>query len=317
MRLLFFGSPPFAVPALRGLHRAGHEIARVVTRPDRARGRHGSPVPTAVKEAALDLALEVFQPPIANAPEAVRALRDEGAELGVVVAFGEILSADLLSVTRQGFINLHASLLPDYRGAAPINWAVMRGETKTGASVIRMLPKLDAGPILAQTKVPIGPDETAGELADRLSSAGAELVVDLVGRLDAGERPAGTPQPRKSGFFARKLTKEDGRVDWRLPARAIGNHVRGLHPWPGAHCTFVGSERTVAVALLGFETSDEDADPGSNGPGTVLSANAEGVVVQAGAGTVRITRLKPSGSRAMSAGDFARGYHVGPGDCFE
>jgi methionyl-tRNA formyltransferase len=316
MRLLFFGSPAFAVPALRGLHGAGHRIVRVVTQPDKPRGRSGRPLPTPVKQAALELGLEVFQPAKASDQASMEALRREAAELGVVVAYGEILSAELLSATARGFVNVHASLLPKYRGAAPVNWAIIWGERTTGVSIIRMEPKLDAGPILASSEVAIGEDEMAGELEARLSATGAELLVDLVGRLEAGEQVPGAVQPLRAGFFARKLTKADGRICWTLPAEAIRNRVRGLSPWPGARCEFLKGQRATTVTLLEARAGGEPPERQSGRPGTVIRADSDGVFVQAGTGTVWLRRLKPAGGRAMDAADFVHGHRVQRGDLF-
>jgi len=314
VRLLFFGSPGFAVPSLRGLSQAGHEIAGVVTRPDRPRGRGRRPRPTPVKEAARELGLHVYEPPSANAREAVAELEALEAELGVVVAYGEILSRESLAVTGRGFINLHASLLPDYRGAAPINWALIRGEEVTGVSVIRMTPRLDAGAILAQREVSIGPEETAGELHERLAEVGAAAVGEVVARLAAGEPVAGHPQPRETGFFARKLTKEDGRIAWGLGAVDLKNLVRGLTPWPGAFTELASDDSRRKVALLRVEVVEGDEGAA---PGVVLRADdAEGVVVRAGEGAVRILELRPAGARAISGMDFIHGYGVRPGDQF-
>jgi methionyl-tRNA formyltransferase len=316
MKLLFFGSPDFAVPALRALHAAGHDIALVVTRPDRPRGRTRKPLPTPVKEAARELGLDVFQPQRSSAPESVQRLRAVRAELGVVVAYGEILSPEVLSVAERGFVNLHASLLPDYRGAAPVHWAVIRGETETGVSVIRMEPRLDAGPILDKTRVKIGEDETAGELEARLADVGAALVAAVVDRMAAGEYPPGSPQPDAAGFFARKLTKADGAVDWSESAEAIRNRVRGLNPWPGAYCDVRAAGGRHRVTLLRVEAMASGAEAEGHEAGLVLRADEEGVVVQAGRGAVRIKELKPAGGRAMNAPDFVHGYRVAAGDRF-
>lgn len=316
MRLLFLGSPAFAVPALRALHGAGHCVELVVTRPDRPRGRSGRPAPTAVKEAAVELGLDVFQPESANAPDAAETLRKAGAELGVVVAYGEILSPAVLDATAQGFINVHASLLPNYRGAAPVNWALMRGETRTGVSVIRMEPKLDAGPILAQRQMAIGEDENAGELADRLAALGADAVADVVNRLAAGEELPGRPQPRRGGFLARKLTKADGRVDWSFSAEEIHNRVRGLTPWPGAYCDLQTEGRSHRVSLLGTARTRGTAERQHHEPGTVIRVDKDGILVETGGGPITVTRLKPSGGRAMDAADFVRGHRIRPGDRF-
>jgi methionyl-tRNA formyltransferase len=314
MRLVFFGSPDFAVPSLRMLHRAGHTVMLVVTRPDRPRGRSGRPRPTAVKEAAGDLGLPVFQPADPNAPGAVAHVRGENADLGIVVAYGEVLSAEMLGAAERGFLNLHASLLPDYRGAAPINWAIIRGERETGVSVIRMAPRLDAGPVLAERAVAIGADETAGELEGRLAAAGAELLTEVVARFARGDTPPEREQPRRTSFFARRLTKEDGRIDWSAPAAEIHNRVRGLCPWPGAYCDFEGSNRRESVHLLrvrAVPTGPKHAEPG-----VVLQAGDDGILVKAGAGVVRIMEIKPAGSRAMAAADFVNGRAVRAGDRF-
>lgn len=314
MKIVFLGSPPFAVPSLRALHAAGQEVCLVVTRPDRPRGRSGVPTPTAVKAAALELGIPVYQPESVNCAAAREALAGAGAELGVVVAYGELLRPAVLAAVPEGFLNLHASLLPDYRGAAPINWAIMRGETRTGVSVIRVAPQLDAGPILATREVAIGRDETAGELAGRLAQVGAELLADVVGRLAAGEEVDARPQPTEAGFQARRLAKADGRVDWSMAAEEIRNRVRGLTPWPGAYAAFRHRGRTRRVALLRVEATD-DAPAGAS-PGEIVAAGPGGVCVQTGRGVLRVRELKPAGKRAMSAEEFVHGYRVAAGDRF-
>jgi len=315
MRLIFFGSPDFSVPTLRALHGAGHDIALVVTRPDKARGRGREPAPTAVKRTAMGLGLDLFQPDTVNSDAAVERFRREDAGLGVVIAYGEILSAEVLATTERGFINVHASLLPDYRGAAPINWAVMRGEKITGVSVIRMSPELDAGPILATREVQIGAEETAGELHDRLAEAAAEAAADVVNRMEQARPVEQRPQPKQGGPFARKLTKEDGLINWAMDAEEIRNRVRGLRPWPGAYTYLESDDGRVRVELLRVETAERDN--GDEQPGSVLRAgDDEGIVVRAGAGAVRILEIKPAGGRAMTAADFLHGHSVEPGHRF-
>jgi len=315
MKLLFCGSPAFAVPSLRRLHRAGHRIELVVTRPDRPRGRSGRPVPTPVKQTAAELGLPVFEPESINAPESVARLRHTGPELGVVVAYGELLSAEVLCSASGGFLNLHASLLPAYRGAAPVNWAIIRGESVTGVSIIRMVPRLDAGPILAQSHTPIGPDETAGELAERLATLGAELLADVVNKIASGAEIEQRTQPARAPSLAPKLTKRDGRIDWSLTAQQIRNRVRGMTPWPGAFCELRSCGRRLRVILLRVELAE--GRPGTRQPpGTVLAVGREGILVQAGEGAVRITELKPAGRRAMRAEDFLRGHAVEAGARF-
>ncbi len=315
MRLVFFGSPDFSVPALEALHGEGHEIALVVTRPDRPRGRGQKPAATAVKKVASRLGLEVYQPRTANSSDCVERLREADAELGVVIAYGEVLKPEVLATTREGYLNVHASLLPEYRGSAPINWAVMRGEQRTGVSIIRMSPVLDAGPVLASREVAIGPEETAGELHERLAHLGAEALVEVVSRLAEGRAPQERAQPAEGGFFARKLTKKDGLVNWSRAAESIRNRVRGLRPWPGAYSYLRSDGDRLRVELLRVEVAAvDDADAEA---GTVLRADdAEGLVVRAGQGAVRILELKPAGGRAMSAVDFLHGHPVEPGTVF-
>jgi methionyl-tRNA formyltransferase len=315
MRIVFFGSPDFAVPTLRVVHEAGHDIVCVITRPDRPRGRHGTPQPTDVKVAALELDLEVLQPESANEEWIVDRLRETEFDVGLTIAYGEILKPRVLATAEKTFLNVHASLLPDYRGAAPINWAVMRGEERTGVSVLEMTPELDAGPVVGESEVEIGPEETAGELFERLAQEGALLAVEVLGRLERRGELAGRPQPAKTGFFARKLSKKDGRIDWTLPARDVFNRTRGLTPWPGAWCRFHHDGRSVRITLLRVHPA-EKVPAGNEEPGTVLKTDGE-IVVRTGEGAVAVDRLKPAGSRAMSAEDFIHGYHVEPGDKFE
>ncbi len=315
MRIIFLGTPEFSVPSLKALHEAGHEIVLVLTRPDARRGRGRRLILSAVKVAALEMGLGVYQPASVNRPDAVQRLRAAEPELGVVVAYGEMLSADLLTVPPAGFLNLHASLLPRYRGAAPVNWALIRGETQSGVSIVRMTPGLDAGPILAQCSTAIQADETAGELHNRLSELGAAVLADVVGSVSRGEVIPEQPQDPRAVSKAPKLTKKDGRVNWRLPASELRNLVRGLTPWPGAACRFTGQDRSEEVILL--EVAVRPEGEARLEPGMVLSADDRGgIVVQAGQGAVEILRLKPASGRAMSGAEYVRGRRVRPGDRF-
>ena len=315
MRIVFLGTPDFSVPPLEALHGSGHDIVLVVSRPDMRRGRGRRPAPTPVKAAALRMGLPVYQPPTVNEPGAVERLCGVRPEIGVVVAYGEVLKREVLSVPREGFLNLHASLLPKYRGAAPINWAIMRGEKETGVTVQRMTRELDAGAILAQQSVVIGKDDTAGDLHDSLCERGAELMLDVVQRLSRGEALQERTQEPAEVSYAPKLTKKDGRIEWHQTAAQLRNRVRGLTPWPGAFCCFVGQDRTEDVIVLHVALGPEGE--GTVAPGTVLSADdREGIVVQTGQGTVIIEKLKPASGRAMTAADFVHGHAVGPGDRF-
>ena len=315
MRIAFFGTPEFSVPTLEALDGAGHAVVLVVTRPDARRGRGRKLAPPAVKAAALRAGLSVFQPHRANQLAAVERLRSAAPELGVVVAYGGLLSGEVLSVPTHGFLNVHASLLPKYRGAAPINWAVMCGEKESGVTIIRMVPELDAGPILAQRSVPIGDDETAGELHDRLCGLGSELLLDVVSRISSGERPPERRQDASAASYAPRLTKKDARTDWNRPAGQIRNRVRGLTPWPGAVCRFLARGGAQDVILLRVAEGVEVR--AARDVGEILRADEhEGIVVQAGQGEVIIQMLKPASGRAMTAADFIHGRRVRAGDRF-
>jgi methionyl-tRNA formyltransferase len=315
MRLVFLGSPDFAVPTLRALHATGHEVVCVVTQPDRPRGRHKAPQPTPVKRTALELGLPVYQPQSVNAPEAVQHLKATGAEIGVVIAYGTILKPRLIDALPRGFLNVHASLLPDYRGAAPINWALICGEKVVGVSIIRIEPKLDVGPVLGEARLDVMPDETAGELTPRIAVLGAAALAEVIGRLAAGESVPGRVQPAEAGFYARKLTKSDGRLDWTLSAGQVCNRVRGLTPWPGAFSELCIDGRCLHISVL-----TAHAEPGGAAEpteaGVVLAAGEDGIVVQAGCGVVRLLRLKPAGKRAMDVRDFVHGHRLRPGARF-
>jgi len=316
MRILFLGTPEFAVPSLRAIREAGLDVGLVVTRPDARSGRGRRQAPPPVKKAASAMGLPVYQPASVNSERAAGRLRAVGAHLGVVVAYGEILARRTLSVTAGGFINLHASLLPKYRGAAPINWALICGERRTGVTVQRMSPELDAGPILAQRVVAIGEDDSAGVLHDRLAQVGAQALVEVLLTLAGGEPVPETPQRGEDASYAPKLGRADSRVDWEQSAQQIANRVRGLTPWPGATTCFVGANRAENVTLLRVMAKPQARRLAS--PGTVTAvSDEEGISVQSGNGTVIIRELKPASGRAMAAADYAHGRHVRVGDRFE
>lgn len=315
MKLVFAGTPDFAVPSLRALHDAGHDVSLVVTQPDRPRGRGQKLAPPPVKKTARELGCAVAQPERAREEEFKQRLRALAPEIGVLVAYGELLDEDLLNIPEHGFINLHASLLPRYRGAAPIHHPILNGDETTGVSVVRMVQELDAGPILAQQEVEIGPDDTVGDLHDRLAEEGAKALADVLDRLDRGEPVAEHPQDNSQATYAPKLSRDDGRIDWSQPAQDIKNRVRGLTPWPGAYCQFVGRSADLRVILL--QVQAEDSAEIHAEPGSVLSVTGDGeIIVQAGQGAVRLVKVKPAGSRAMRAADFVHGRNIEPGDRF-
>ncbi len=310
MRLLFMGTPDFAVPSLLALADDGHEIRLVVTQPDRRRGRSGHTVPSAVKRAALELALPVYQPRGLRKAEVRERLTGLGLDACVVVAYGKILPEWLLDEGRLGGINLHASLLPRYRGAAPINWAIAKGERESGVTTMRMVKELDAGDIYLQETIAIGARDRAPTLFARLAAAGAPLLCKTLRSLAYGKLDA-RPQDAALATRARMLKKEDGVVDWSRSAEAIDARRRGFDPWPGA---FTGLGK-LRLALCDTEPVPEESH--DNPPGTILSAGKRGLLVACGEGTVlRIREVKPDGKRAMGIRSFLNGHSVLPGERF-
>jgi methionyl-tRNA formyltransferase len=298
LRIVFAGTPEFAVPPLEALHAAGHEIAAVYTQPDRPAGRGQTLTASPVKRRALELGLPVEQPETLKAEAAVQRLRDRAPDLMVVVAYGLILPQAVLDVPRLGCWNIHASLLPRWRGAAPIQRAILAGDALTGITIMQMDAGLDTGPMLLAHDVPIAPGETAGELHDRLSRVGAEAVVTAVSEWQAG-RLAGRPQPRDGATYAAKLRKEEARIDWSLPAAAIERQVRAFNPWPVAETTWDGRQLRI------WEVECEPAAiPGNAPPGTVLESAPGRIVVATGDGGLRLKRVQVAGRRAVSAAEF-------------
>jgi len=306
MRLVFAGTPDFACPSLLALHRAGHEIALVITQPDRPAGRGWQLKPPPVKEKALSLGLPVLQPESLDEPELRRRLEELAPEAVVVVAFGQKIPAWLLALPRYGCLNVHASLLPRYRGAAPIQRALMDGEEVTGVTIMQLDEGWDTGPILTQRTVEIRPEDNAGTLHDRLAVIGAELLVETLAALGEG-RIMPRPQDESLATRAPKIRPEEMRLDWTMPARRIHNLVRALAPAPLAE-TFHGPRRLQIV-----ETSLARPEGKDGPPGTVLVVDREGALVAAGEGAVRLVRVKPAGGKTMTAAEYARGYRLGPG----
>ncbi|HKQ61459.1 MAG TPA: methionyl-tRNA formyltransferase, partial [Candidatus Polarisedimenticolaceae bacterium] len=276
MRLVFLGTPSAAVPALAALLRAGHEVARVVTQPDRPVGRSRRPAPPPVKQAALDAGLELLQPRRVKDEEFPAALRSAAPELLVVVAYGRILSDAVLELAPRGAINLHFSLLPRYRGAAPVQWALARGETTTGVSTMRIVSRLDAGDVLLQRAVPIAAGEHAPALEQRLAAIGAELLVATLAGLARGEL-RGTPQDEAQATYAPLLHRADGELDPTLAAPLLEGHVRGFDPWPGSWVRVEpGGRRLRLVEARALDERGEQA------PGSVLELRRDGLVVACG-----------------------------------
>jgi methionyl-tRNA formyltransferase len=314
MRLVMMGTGPFAVPTFRALLASPHEVLGLITRPDRpAHRREKTPV-NPMREMARQQGLIVFEPPSINSPEAQAQLRHWAADLFVVCDYGQILSRETLALARLGGINLHASLLPKYRGAAPINWAIYHGETETGVTVIHMTPQLDAGPCLVQLRTAIGPDETAPELEARLAELGTGAVLEAIGMLARGEGAAGMAQESTVATKAPRLKKEDGLVDWSRSAAEIVNQVRALKPWPTTYIFWRPPNQEpirlildkVRILPIGFVAQSQ--------PGHIVGADNDTLSVACGQGTLAIEKIQPAGKRAMTAGEFLRGHTLRPGD---
>lgn len=315
MRLIMLGTGPFAVPTLRALAASRHELALVITRPPQGRVREPSPVQRAAEQAGLP----IWAPETVNAPEAQSRLAAVCADLLVVCDYGEILRAETLANARLGGINLHGSLLPKYRGAAPVQWAILRGETETGITVIHMTPGLDAGPILAQQRTPIDPAEDAEQLESRLAFMGGGLVLEVINALEQGTiQPV--PQDPSQVSKAPRLRKEQGAIDWSRSALEIVNQVRALRPWPRAYTFWYRKDSeplrlNIDRVVLAQSPIPAGEQPAAGEAGTVLQAS-ERLLVASGDGVVEILQLQPAGKRSMSAADFLHGYRVKLGERF-
>lgn len=307
-RIVMLGTGAFALPTFEHLCETGHQVVALVTQPDRPQGRKQELIPSAIKRAALARGMPVLQPEDVNAPDAVAAVRAFHPDLLVTAAYGQILSADLLAVPPLGGINLHGSILPAYRGAAPVARAIERGETETGVTVILMTPRIDAGGMLHVARTPIGPDETAGELEDRLATLGAPLVADSIAELAAGAARV-IRQDRAQVTRAPKLRKEDGLIDWSKPARAVHDLVRAMQPWPAAYSYFYGNRGPAAepLRLIVHKTHPLDA-PAVSAPGRVVEAEGDRLVVAAGRGAVRLLNVQVAGKKELPAEEFVRGH---------
>jgi methionyl-tRNA formyltransferase len=311
LRMVFCGTPAFAVPSLQHLiAQSDIRIDGVVTQPDRPRGRGQEVSVSAVKAAAMAAGLEVFQPEKVRAPESVAYFERVAPDCVVIIAYGQIIPAKLIAIPRLGWINLHASLLPKYRGAAPINWAIMSGEAVTGATTMQIDPGLDTGPMLLRIELPIGPDETTPEVAGRLAQAGAPLIIETLRRLERGDITP-EPQDNSQATLARPLKKEDGLIEWNLPAGEIYNRMRGLQPWPGAYSSFRGKY----CQLYGRPVVTGDMAPSTDPPGTIHVAK-NGALVRCGSGLLQLDSVQLEGRKRVSAREFANGARLAPGERF-
>ena len=308
MRVLFLGTGTFGEPAFRALARSSHDLVGLVTQPDRGgAGKHRSAPP--LKAAAEELGLPVFQPPKVNAAAGLDRLRGFDADLFVVAAYGQILSEKLLAIPPRGAFNLHASLLPEYRGAAPIHAAIRAGEEETGVTLFRIVRALDAGPIAGAVRTPIGPAETAGGLHDRLADLAAPLTLRVLDEIAAGTATL-SEQDHAAATYAPQMDKAEGRVDWARPADEVARHVRGMTPWPGAFSVFEPGRKGGAPLRCAFEAVEPL--PGDGGaPGEATDRGGELVVACGDGGAVRVAGLKPAGKRSMTGPAFLRGRGAG------
>lgn len=305
MRLVFAGTPVFAERALAALIEDGHQILSVLTQPDRKSGRGLQMLPSPVKALALAHGLEVLQPARFSDGNTLAHLRQLQPEMLVVAAYGLILPQPGLDLARRGAINIHASLLPRWRGAAPIHRAILAGDAETGITLMRMDAGLDTGPMLAQKRLGIAADDTTGSLHDRLAALGAEMIVEYVRNPD-DTKPV--PQPAEGVTYARKIDKRESVLDWRKPARTLEREVRAFNPAPGARASLAGTDLRVWRARCEERAAE---------PGQVQSAGAEGIVVGCGEGALVLTELQRAGGKRLGARDFLRGHAVAPGDRFE
>jgi methionyl-tRNA formyltransferase len=310
VRILFFGTPDFAVPTLRALLASSHEVVGVVTQPDRPKGRGQTVAPGAVARVALDAGLPLLQPVKLSDPGVREALAAFAADLGVVAAYGKILPEWLLALPARGMINVHASLLPAWRGAAPVHRAVMAGDAETGVTIMRVVKALDAGAMLDRVVVPIADDVTSDVLERELAEAGAARLVAVVDRLAAGAIEE-VPQDESRVTYAAKITRADSPLDWRQPARVVHDRVRGLHPWPHASASIGGTRLILHRSVVPAGATDA-------APGTIVAAGPAGVDVGAGDGRlVRLLVLQAEGGKRLGAAEFLAGRALAPGMAFE
>jgi methionyl-tRNA formyltransferase len=320
MNLVFFGSDEFAVPTLDALAAsaggANHRLCGVISQPDRPAGRGRHLHPTPVSQWALAHELPLIRPTSVNVDEVRQTLAQWNGAIGVVVAFGQKIGNDVLNLFAHGCINLHASLLPKYRGAAPVARAILNGEAETGLTLFRLVARMDAGPVVWQQPTPIGPTETTGELRHRLALLGGPAVVATLDAIECGQAEF-VPQDDRLASPAPKLSKLDGVIDWNQSAALIASRIRGLFPWPGVHVCYVGKtgrSEEVLLARAVPEPPGPESQPGS--AGSEVGTLREDLAISAGLGAVRLLEVKPASGRLMSFADYARGRRVRPGDRF-
>lgn len=302
MKVIFMGTPDFSVGTLEELIRAGHEVVLAVTQPDKPKGRGKEMQFTPVKEVALKHGIPVFQPKKIRDVESIEELRKYPADVMVVVAFGQIVPKEVLEMTPYGCINVHASLLPKYRGAAPIQWSIIDGERVTGITTMQMDEGLDTGDMLLKTEVPISPKETGGSLHDKLAEAGAKLCVETLKALEE-KTVVAEKQGETTTAYARMLDKKLGNIDWNNGAEEIERLIRGLNPWPSAYTMW--EDKVMKIWEAEVVEGEEESEPG-----TIVKVEKDGFFVQTGKGLLKITQLQIPGKKRMDAGAFLRGYSI-------
>jgi methionyl-tRNA formyltransferase len=313
LKTLFFGTSPLACPSLEALaHHPDHALLAVVTQPDRPAGRRLRLQPSAIKALALQLNLPLFQPERARSPAFIDTIRHCSPDIAIVVSYGQLLPQSLLDLAPLGFLNVHASLLPQHRGAAPIQRAILNGDSRTGVTIMKLDQGLDTGPILRQTTTPIRDTDTAQSLHDRLAQLGAQLLLDTLPPYTTGKI---TPEPQSTSnvSYAKKITRADGRLDWSLPARQLWNQTRALVPWPGTF-TFLPKEPHPLLLKI-WEAEPVQQSP-RQAPGLILELSANGILVACGEHALRLRSVQPEGRRRMTAAEFLAGHSLQPGQSF-
>ncbi|HJC24188.1 MAG TPA: methionyl-tRNA formyltransferase [Candidatus Eisenbergiella merdavium] len=308
MKIVFMGTPKLAAGVLEALWEAGHEIRAVVTQPDKPKGRSKALQMSPVKEFALEKSIEVFQPVRIRKPEAVDKLKEFDAEVFVVAAFGQILSQEILDMPKYGCINVHASLLPAYRGSAPIQWCIINGEEKTGVTIMQMDAGIDTGDMLLKRSVAILPSDTAESLSDKLEKAGGEAIVEALALLEKGEL-RGTPQNEAESSYVPMIEKSMGRIDFSRTAEEIDRLIRGLYPWPSAFTSYKGKTLKIWEAV---PVSEE----GEGQPGSIERVEKEAVYVNTGKGILKVTQLQLEGKKRMQVKEFLLGCRMEKGETF-
>lgn len=308
MRVIFMGTPDFATGTLEEIVKAGHEVVGVVTQPDKPKGRGKTMMPTPVKETALKYDLPVYQPKKVRESEFVELLRSLNPDVMVVAAFGQIITKEILDMPKYGCINVHASLLPAYRGAAPIQWAVINGDKESGVTIMQMDEGIDTGDMIEKAVVPIAEDETGGSLFDKLSHTGAKLCIKVLKDLEEGTAVREKQPEESTTPYAKMIDKKMGEVDWKKSAKEIEQLIRGLNPWPSAYTKVHGKTLKIWKANVLSETSQMN-------PGQIARVTKDGFAVQTGQGILEIQELQLEGKKRMDTSSFLRGYPLAEGEC--